>query len=522
LAEKCGRIFFFLSNVSSNNAYNISRRFSLVIVVVQRTEVAGNQSRKNNNNMPNDDSDYSNSVFEDDGSDCDDNEDDDRSAVIKQKLALLKQNHAPEKDDDDDESDYEEEVVDDDDEEDDDDDEEDDDDDDDDDEQEQQDAEYNNNDVEEKENILTISNRPNVVVDDDGLDDDDDDDDDGNDEIKDTLKKKPKKTKSASKLAPITAITADDTEDDIAMKALLGEWGVGNDDTQVNDDDDEAAAADDDESSNVSERMVHLEDGVIDHIVLAAPNLEEAMEQFEQMTGIAAKIFGAINGIGIRCARISFNDCTYLEIIAPDPKQPGPIGQLIKSKGITDMTPFAYSIRSSRVEALNDEVGKFKYVPDHITMFGGSKDGSPRKWEMLHLYGHSLGGICPYFVNWDNTDHPCATLPVVGKLKKFTIRAPSDDPIHQLLAHVGVRDIHIEVGTPKMSFQFSSPEGTIKFATSKAVGFKFPGFDDEEHGLDGAAGASDDNDDVVFENPESPELLELESGEYETLPPPAY
>ena len=307
------------------------------------------------------------------------------------------------------------------------------------------------------------------------------------------------------------------------MKALLSEWGVDKEESPNLD----ADKDDDEDSSEVSERIVELEDGLIDHIVLAAPDLEEAMEQFEEMAGIGAKVFGAINGIGIRCARISFNDSSYLEIIAPDPKQPGPIGQLIKAKGIKDMTPFAFAIRTSRTEQLKDEVVQFKYVPDHISMFGGKKDGTARKWEMLHLYGHKLGGICPYFVHWDTTDHPCTTLPVVGKLKKFTIRAPSDDPIHQLFAHVNVRNINIEIGSPKMSFQFSSPEGTIKFATSKAVGYKFPGFDDEEHGLDGTMTATNDNgngddDGVVFTSPESPELLEIENSEYETLPAPAY
>jgi Glyoxalase-like domain len=465
--------------------------------------------------MPTDDSDnYSNSVFEDEGSDYNDNYEDDASEM-RMKLALLKQNETPEDDlDDDDESEYEEEIIEDEEDEDDDDEEEEEEDDDDD------DLEEYSKKVNEKENVPTRSNTVETVsMDGDEDDEEYEEDDDGSDEIEDTLKKKPKKKKAPPKLAPITAISAEDTEEDIAMKALLGEWGVDKEDPQGKDDD--AAVDDDDDTSDVSEREVKLEDGLIDHIVLAAPDLEEAMEQFEQMTGIAAKIFGAINGIGIRCARISFNDCTYLEIIAPDANQPGPIGQLIKSKGIKDMTPFAFAIRSSRVEALNDEVPKFKYVPDHITMFGGKKDGTPRKWEMLHLYGHSLGGICPYFVNWDSTDHPCATLPVVGKLKKFTIRAPSDDPVHELLAHVGVRDINVEVGTPKMSFQFSSPEGTIKFATSKAVGFKFPGFDDEEHGLEGNAAMSDDED-AVFESPESPELLEIEGGDYETLPPPAY
>lgn len=347
-------------------------------------------------------------------------------------------------------------------------------------------------------------------------DEDDDDDgsiiDDGN--IEDTLKKKPKKKKEKLKVKALTAPSPEDNEEDAAMKALLNEWGGDVDDDDDSDDDEE-------EESDATEREVQLDDNVIDHIVLAAPDLDDAMADFEKMTGIAAVIAGTINGLGIKCARISFNDSSYLEIIAPDPKSPGPIGQLIKNKGIKELTPFAFALRSSRAEDLKEEVKKFGYVPDHITMFGGKKDGTQRKWELLFLYGHKIGGICPYFVNWHNSDHPCATLPVVGKLKKFTVRAPGDDPVHQLLEHVDVQGINIEVGKTKMSFQFSSPEGTVKFAASKAVGFKFPGFDDEENELDVEACAAED-DDVAFENPQQVELLEIPDGEYEALPPPAY
>jgi hypothetical protein len=347
-------------------------------------------------------------------------------------------------------------------------------------------------------------------------DDDDDDDDEVVDDgcIEDTLKKKEKAPKKKIKVAPITAVSDEDNDEDKAMKALLQEWG-GAEDAAADSDDDE-----DDDDSDQSEREVVLEDDVIDHIVLAAPDLEEAMQEFEKATGIGAVIAGSINGLGIKTARISFNDSSYLEIIAPDPKSAGPIGQLLKSKGLTCLTPFHYAIRTSRCEDLKDEVKKFKYVPDHITMFGGEKDGTPRKWELLFLYGHKIGGTCPYFVHWANSPHPCAKLPVVGKLKKFTVRAPEDDPVHSLLEHVNVRGLNLEVGKPKLSFQFSSPEGTVKYATTKAVGYKFPGFDDDDSavGDDGLVGDNDMN----FATPDAPELLDVNCDDYDDLPPPAY
>ena len=460
-----------------------------------------------------------------------DSDDDNNSEDENKKAALMRKGQERKEESDDE---YEEEIVEeeveveeeseeeeDDDEEEEDEDDDDDDDDDEEEEDEEEDDDEDDDDDDEKEVQRSVApaKKSAAPVASPADDDDDDDDgeviDDGN--IEDTLKKKPKdKKKAKKKIAPITAITADDTEEDAAMKALLADWG--GDEPAADDDDDDDDAED---SSNASEREVQLEDNVIDHIVLAAPDLEEAMEQFEKMTGIGAVVAGSINGLGIKCSRISFNDSSYIEIIAPDPKSSGPIGQLLKSKGITELTPFHFAIRSTKVEALKDEVKKFGYVPDHITMFGGHKDGTPMKWEMLYLYGHNMGGICPFFINWSNTDHPCAKLPVVGKLKKFTIRAPETDPIHKLLDHVTIKGFNVEVGKPKLSFQFSSPEGTIKFATSKAVGFKFPGFDDEEHGLDTCAV---DDDEVVFDAPEAPELLDLgnDVGEYDALPAPAY
>ena len=84
-------------------------------------------------------------------------------------------------------------------------------------------------------------------------------------------------------------------------------------------------------------------------------------------------------------ARVSFNDSSYLEIIAPDPKKPGPIGTLIKTKGIKQLTPFAFAVRTNRAEELKKEVEEFGYKPDHITMFGGNKEGEPMKWEVSLL-----------------------------------------------------------------------------------------------------------------------------------------
>lgn len=286
-------------------------------------------------------------------------------------------------------------------------------------------------------------------------------------------------------------------EDDEKMKELLNQWG-GDDD-----DDDDSSEEDDDEE--IEEREVTLNDNVVDHVVLAAATLEAGMSEFEQMTGCSAALTEAapafvIKGLGIRCARIGFGD-SYLEIIAPDAERPGPIGTLIKEKGIAKLTLFHYAIRTSNLDGLVDEVPDYGYTPDHITMFGNaatSKDGEPRRWELLYLYGHSIGGMAPYFVKWSRSDHhPCCRLADNGsEWEKLVVRAPSDDPIHLLMEGLDqVQGLEVEVGdTAHMSFHFSCPEGSVSFETDAAVGFKFPGFDEEN-------GVEDDDEDALASNP---------------------
>lgn len=299
----------------------------------------------------------------------------------------------------------------------------------------------------------------------------------------------------------------EETEEDKEMKKLL-EGFV-----------DETGGSDDSSSSSDSDsgdeaREIDLEDNVLDHVVLAAADFESALEEFTEKTGVAPKIAGAIKGLGIKTARVSFEGSSYLEIIAPDPKSGGPIGNLLKASGISGLKPFHWAIRNERAEPLKDEVNKFGYTPDHISMFGAKEDGTPRKWEMLYLYGHRMGGICPFYINWANSDHPCETMPIVGDLIGVTVTAPSDDPVHKLIAHSESGGFSLEEGDPNFEIKFDSPEGEITFAATKMVGFRFPGFEDECGPIEGDEPAEMPE----FVMPAMPELLPVETGEYDEIP----
>merc|ERR1712130_628349 len=80
------------------------------------------------------------------------------------------------------------------------------------------------------------------------------------------------------------------------------------------------------EKAGATKHDLNLQDNVLDHIVIAAPDFQEALKEFENMTGIKPSVVGSLRGLGTKSARVGLDDNAYIEIIAPDPKNSGPIG----------------------------------------------------------------------------------------------------------------------------------------------------------------------------------------------------
>ena len=216
-------------------------------------------------------------------------------------------------------------------------------------------------------------------------------------------------------------------------------------------------------------------DNEIDHIILAAPDYEEAVKEFETMTGIKPARLGGLKGLGIRAARVATDNNCYIEILAPDPVKAGPIGAKLSELEEGTLIPFHFAIRESDMDDLQQEFvpNELGYVPDRINLFSPAPDGSPAKWAMLFMQGHFIGGVVPYYVDWGKCAHPLSTIPTVGPLKSFTITAPGGSQVHKILKNVDM--VTTVEGEPAMEFCIGSPEGTITFSGEGPEGLVFPG-----------------------------------------------
>lgn len=280
-----------------------------------------------------------------------------------------------------------------------------------------------------------------------------------------------------------TTMTAADTktqDDDAEMRALVKKWERENkirDGYDVESDDSESSEyLNYDDLVEKFRRDVKVTDKALDHVILGACDMDEALDNFEALTGHRPLVATTQKGLGTKSALLAFEQCAFLEIIAPDPMQT----QTDRAKKLAKipsgkLVPVHYAIRNSKSQELKSSLwtAAMKLECDEVTMV--SKDrGMPWKWNLFFLEKDGKqDGMIPVFVDWGKGTHASARNPVLGKLDSVKVHAPSNSHVHKLLG--GVSGIKVlDSDEPKFEFKFTTKTGEHVFSSSSLVGAHFP------------------------------------------------
>jgi hypothetical protein len=203
--------------------------------------------------------------------------------------------------------------------------------------------------------------------------------------------------------------------------------------------------------------------GQLDHIVLAAPDLNRACDAFEATTGIRPVFGGAHPGLGTHNALVSFDADSYLEIIAPDPAQSG--GGMARSlANLTKPTPLHWAVRVSGLANVVAELRKLDWQATPIRHTTRTlPNSSMLEWDLCGLTGHDYGGIVPFLIDWRDSPHPAATAPRVGPMLSLDFATPEPERAQTLLQTLGI-SARVAQGLAAMKFRFVSPRGEIEFS----------------------------------------------------------
>jgi len=168
--------------------------------------------------------------------------------------------------------------------------------------------------------------------------------------------------------------------------------------------------------------------GRIDHLVYAAPRLDEAVALLERMLGVRAAPGGQHLGRGTRNALIGLGPACYLEIIGPDPEQrefEGPrwfgIDQLTRARLA------AWAARASSIEVIWERARQQGVELGPIGEGSRQRpDGSWLRWQFTDPVVHAMDGVVPFLIDWGESRHPARDAPVGCTLVDF--RAEHPDP----------------------------------------------------------------------------------------------
>jgi hypothetical protein len=167
---------------------------------------------------------------------------------------------------------------------------------------------------------------------------------------------------------------------------------------------------------------------LLDHILLGCDDLDRGIAFVEENTGVCAVFGGVHPGAGTQNAILSLGPSRYLEIIAPDPKQPdGPDTRNLKS---LDGAPtlVGWAEHCPDLDAFAAELGRLGLeIEGPIPGSRKRPDGRVLSWRVMRLKEDPTQ-LLPFFIEWSaDSIHPSVDSPQGCHLFRFQAFATEAD-----------------------------------------------------------------------------------------------
>ncbi|MGW4753324.1 VOC family protein [Streptomyces chartreusis] len=203
---------------------------------------------------------------------------------------------------------------------------------------------------------------------------------------------------------------------------------------------------------------------LLDHLVLATPDLAATVADFTRRTGVAPAPGGVHVGLGTRNYLVSLGGTRYLEIIGPDPEQSTPgEPRPFDVDGLTVPRTVTWAISPPDLDAAITAARARGYDPGPAQSMSRRKpDGTLLQWRLTDGDDAHPSGVVPFLIDWSATVHPTASGLPTTPLLSLTASAPEPDEIRPLLAALGT-DLDLTTGPVGISFTVDTPLGAVTF-----------------------------------------------------------
>ncbi|MDG9717804.1 VOC family protein [Streptomyces sp. DH24] len=198
---------------------------------------------------------------------------------------------------------------------------------------------------------------------------------------------------------------------------------------------------------------------LLDHLVLATPDLAATVADFARRTGVTPAPGGAHVGLGTRNHLVGLGGDSYLEIVGPDPEQAAPPGSRpLWPAGLTAPRTLAWAIRPPDLDAAVAAARARGHDPGEVRPMSRRRpDGTLLRWRLTD--GTHPSGLVPFLIDWGTSAHPATGLPVTP-LRSLSASAPDPDRVRPLLSALGV-DLPLSTGPAGLAVTLETPRGPV-------------------------------------------------------------
>jgi Glyoxalase-like domain len=201
---------------------------------------------------------------------------------------------------------------------------------------------------------------------------------------------------------------------------------------------------------------------LLDHLVYAVLDLETAIDEFEQRTGVRPAMGGRHLGVGTHNALASLGDGAYLELIAADPLQDRPaLPRPFGLDGLTAPRLTGWAVRCTDITATVAAARARGYDPgDPIDMQRTTPGGDVLRWRLT--LASAGGGVIPFLIDWGVTPHPSSTTPAGLRLAALHVEHPDPATITTAFAALDLHCTVVEAAEPAIVTALDGPHGRVE------------------------------------------------------------
>ncbi len=201
----------------------------------------------------------------------------------------------------------------------------------------------------------------------------------------------------------------------------------------------------------------------LDHLLYAGPDLDELRRDLLRRSGLEAATGGRHEAWGTHNALVGLGPGRYLELIAPEPRGDGPWATLFRR--LEGPSLQAWCVRCGAADEIEARLTAAGVATKRVAGGRELPSGGRLTWELVFPRGHRFGGALPFFIDWQGSEHPSASLKAEGLLTSLVVEHPEADALGELLEAVGTLPEVVEVRSAArvvLTAHLSSPSGEFQ------------------------------------------------------------